>query len=398
MSMAEEDLFAALDTRLRREKWRREWINKFRKRQRTDRSWIEFLEVATWCAQSSAAARADDEQRAFELAFQRLAASLLAGEFEVNGRSKILYLEPKVLSIAAYPHRLTREWFERACQATVHSTEHFGLPKTDSASFLPMNVLVNCWIPRDMVRRWLEAHGYRWAPQFEPALPRHSVGAMQDFDLRLGWVPLTDALEIIGAGAWEAVKRAIRREALRVRCRADGIMHDFKPHWLDYLAVDHPDQDVLWFDREQMERARARDTSLEPVPDLASEIVLSLAQCRELWPDRDWLESERPSDEFADRTDPLGRRVHPFLIGEAHTVFEWCMIYTDRHPAGVNPNYNGATLRDREFRLDLLGATGARLRDANGQPMEPSNDAERQIRNEVYRELVRTSRGTGLFR
>jgi hypothetical protein len=65
------------------------------------------------------------------------------------------------------------------------------------------------------------------------------------------------------------------------------------------------------------------------------------------------------------------------------------MIYTDRHPAAVNPNFNGPTLQDRKFRLTLLGAIGGGLKDAYGQPMGPRNDAEEQIRNAVYRELVR---------
>jgi hypothetical protein len=37
------------------------------------------------------------------------------------------------------------------------------------------------------------------------------------------------------------------------------------------------------------------------------------------------------------------RVVPPFVVGNAHTVFEWCMIYTDRHPAGLHPNHNGAS-------------------------------------------------------
>jgi len=240
-----------------------------------------------------------------------------------------------------------------------------------------------------MARRWLESHGYRWAPHFESAYKRRPAQAIPDFDLRLGWIPLANALEVIGTDAWEAVKKVIRREALRARCRADGITRDLKPHWLDFLAFDYPDEDVLWFDQEKVWRARTRDASLEGVPDRASEIVLLLAQCRELWPEVAWPEAGHPTDEFAGGTDPLGHRVHPFIIGVTHTIFEWCMIYTDRRPAVLNPNYDGATLRDKEFRLTLLGATGGGLRDAHGQPMGPPNDPEEQIRNEIYRELVR---------
>lgn len=178
-----------------------------------------------------------------------------------------------------------------------------------------------------------------------------AVRDIDAFNVRLRWIPLADGLEIIGTDAWEAVKNAIRREALRARCRADGITRDLKPHWLDFLAFDDPAEDVLWFDREKVWRARTRDASPEPVPDRASEIVLLLAQCRELWPEVAWPEASHPTDEFVGGTDPFGHRVLPFIIGDTHTIFEWCMIYTDRHPAMLNPNYDGATLRDKEFRL-----------------------------------------------
>jgi hypothetical protein len=125
------------------------------------------------------------------------------------------------------------------------------------------------------------------------------------------------------------------------------------------------------------------------VPDRATEIVLLLAQCRELWPEVAWPKDGSSTDEFAGGTDPLGHRVHPFIIRDTHTIFEWCMIYTDRHPAALNPNNDGPTLRAKEFRLTLLGATGGGLRDVYGQPLGSPNNPEEQIRNEIYRELVR---------
>lgn len=48
-------------------------------------------------------------------------------------------------------------------------------------------------------------------------------------------------------------------------------------------------------------------------------------------------------------------RFDDFRVGAEHTVFEWCMIYTDRHPAWLS-NHNSATAKDRENRLTLLGA------------------------------------------
>lgn len=76
----------------------------------------------------------------------------------------------------------------------------------------------------------------------------------------------------------------------------------------------------------------------------------------------------------------------PFIIGKAHTVFEWIMIYTEGHPAEVHPNHAGAGVDDMEMRLCLLGASEVQ-RDAYGKPMGPRNDPIWQIRNEIFREL-----------
>jgi hypothetical protein len=82
------------------------------------------------------------------------------------------------------------------------------------------------------------------------------------------------------------------------------------------------------------------------------------------------------------------RTVPPFVVGSAHTVFEWCMVYTDQHPAGLHPNHNSASFRDMRNRLTLLGATGGEQKDAYGEPMGARNDPEWQTMNEVYRELA----------
>jgi hypothetical protein len=317
----------------RRRKRRREWIEKFAERQGVAKRWIGVIDLVDWCAQSTTTASDDEEAKAREVAYRRFAESVRRGEFERNGRSMLLYLDTLVTDDSASPRcRLTREQFEIAFDAA-------AMPPAPS---LPLTVLNCCWLPRELARRWLESHGYRWSPHFEPARQPRPERVIQDFDLRLGFIPLANALEIIGTDAWEAVKKAIQREALRARCRADGIMRDVKPHWLDFLAFDHPDEDVLWFDREKVWSARTRDASLEPVPDRASEIVLSLAQCRELWPEVAWPEAGHSTDEFAGGTDPFGHRVHPFIVGDTHTIFEWCMIYTDRHPATTTVQPCGA--------------------------------------------------------
>jgi hypothetical protein len=178
--MADED---PLVTRHRRENWRREWINKFCERQRTARRWIEFVEIAKWCARSTTGASIEGEQEALGLAYQRLTHSVLEREFEADDRSKVLYLDSKTLSIGAYPYRLTRDWFERSLQTAAQSEARLRIAARGESSHLPMNLLVHCWIPHDMARRWLNAHGYRCAPHLEPA---QGSGATQDPEENIG--------------------------------------------------------------------------------------------------------------------------------------------------------------------------------------------------------------------
>jgi hypothetical protein len=145
----------------RREKRRRQWINRFRERQRVERKWIEFREIATWCAQSSTAVSAKDEQQAFDLSCQRFAEAVLQGEFEADARSRVLYLDPKSFST------LTRDALAIACRATTQFDQHFQLTRSGEAFLLPINVLTHCWVPADMARDWLQVRGYRLPPYLE---------------------------------------------------------------------------------------------------------------------------------------------------------------------------------------------------------------------------------------
>jgi hypothetical protein len=130
---------------------RREWIDKFRQRQHVARGWIEFVEIAKWCARSTTGTSADDEQRALELAYQRLTDSVLQGEFEASGQSKILYLDPMVTGDGMTPRwRLSREQFEIAAKIVTPS--------------LPILVLARCWLRRERAAAWLELYGYRLPP------------------------------------------------------------------------------------------------------------------------------------------------------------------------------------------------------------------------------------------
>jgi hypothetical protein len=99
---------------------------------------------------------------------RRVADSVLQGEFEAAGQSEILYLEFTVIGNGMTPRcRLTRERFEIA----------FDVAAMPPAPSLPLSVLSCCWLPSAIARRWLESHGYRWAPHFEPSQERRTAHA-----------------------------------------------------------------------------------------------------------------------------------------------------------------------------------------------------------------------------
>jgi hypothetical protein len=286
----------------RGETWRKRWIAKFTDRQRISRRWISLVDLADWCAQSSTCDNSCAEQKARDEFHNRFIKSLLSGAFELRGKSQILYLDSHVSGDGWSPRcRLTTQQFKIAIGAAA------GRPEPG----VPLSLMECCWLPNAIARCWVDAHGYREAPHFVSAHERRSAHGIQEFDVRLGWIPFGKALKIIGRGALEEVKKAIQREALRAGCRADGIWRNLKPHWLDFAALTHSDeiQDVLWFDQEKVSRARTRDPSLEPVPDRASEIMLSLAQCRGLWPKCDWPEGDVTAS--ATHPRPVHASAHP---------------------------------------------------------------------------------------
>jgi hypothetical protein len=131
-------------------------------------------------------------------------------------------------------------------------------------------------------------------PNVATSRSEESANALHEFDIRLGWIRVTAALEIIGlvSGdlAWQQMKRAIQRKALPARCRADGVTRDLEPHWLDFPAWDRPDGDVFWIDREKAWRRTGRPTDRAglSVPDRADNVVVSLTHCAILWPDCAW--------------------------------------------------------------------------------------------------------------
>jgi hypothetical protein len=132
------------------EQWRAAWIGRFAERQRCTRKWINFGEIADWCSKEDQSIVPSKEKRA--TAFDTLASDLLAGEFEENGRSLVLYLHAAIGA-----KRMTRRWLQDVIE---HDYEgHRG-----RSQYLP-----HCWMPRRVFERWLAKHRLERSPaRFQP--------------------------------------------------------------------------------------------------------------------------------------------------------------------------------------------------------------------------------------
>jgi hypothetical protein len=131
---------------------------RFVERQRLGRRWIALVDLADWCAQSTTRASVAEEDDARELAYRRLVESVLIGEFERDGTSKILCLAPDVFADGTSPRfRLTRE--------------QFGFGASGNAP----DLLRGCWLRAEMARQWIETHGYHWPVHFEAGPVADSV-------------------------------------------------------------------------------------------------------------------------------------------------------------------------------------------------------------------------------
>jgi hypothetical protein len=139
-----------LQWQVRVRQWRAARIEGFRERQRKAREWINFAEIAEWCAKEDQSILPNENKRA--AAFDTLASDLLAGEFQENGRSRVLYLHA-----SSARTRMTSEWLKDAIE---YNYDH------DRGR---SEYLAHCWIPRRMFKRWLARHRLAESPpRFEP--------------------------------------------------------------------------------------------------------------------------------------------------------------------------------------------------------------------------------------
>ena len=121
-------------------RWRLNRILRFSKRQDRERSRYlsgatETQDLSFWVNFKDLAERYGRNVSVSE-GFKQLQAAILAGEFEQNGRCRVLYLHPVVTKT-----RMTREWLAKV-------TEVYE-PATIERQYLGW-----CWVPREMAIAW----------------------------------------------------------------------------------------------------------------------------------------------------------------------------------------------------------------------------------------------------
>src|SRR6266567_5127536 len=125
----------------RARQWRAARIDRFTETQKHRREWINFKEVAEYCSEESGI-------------YQKLQRDLLEGDFEENGRSRVLYLHPSTVKA-----KMTRDWLS-------------GLMEIYDQTTINSQYLAHCWIPREFFDRWLAKHRMQPRPErFEPKGP-----------------------------------------------------------------------------------------------------------------------------------------------------------------------------------------------------------------------------------
>jgi hypothetical protein len=216
--------------------WRADRIKRFTEGQRQKREWINFAEIAEWCSEEHQSIKPNEEKRA--TAFDTLARDLLSGEFEENGRSRVLYLHPDVVWA-----RMTRE---RLREAINHNYD---------GNAGRSQYLSHCWIRRRSFDRWLAKHRLEQSPaRFQPRdevtlakLKRAKRGRPAEYN-------------------WDGVK-----SKLTMHVSEHGVMQSFDEllqKCADFASEDHPKKKTP---DDSTIRAAIKSHRLDAVVGVASE-------------------------------------------------------------------------------------------------------------------------------
>jgi hypothetical protein len=118
------------------ERWRHARIDRFVRRQRQLREWINFGDVAEFCAREAGSIVPDEDKRA--LTYEELADALIKGEFDESERTRVLFLYP-----GSRRTRMTWEWLLDTINFNLDGERGRGL-------------LAHCWAPREAMARFFE--------------------------------------------------------------------------------------------------------------------------------------------------------------------------------------------------------------------------------------------------
>ncbi len=127
-------------------------IFRFRECQQRRRRWISIADIADWIATERGIS---DRRDVILLAqgYDDLLNAMLSGEFDHDGRSRILNLMP-------HSERL------RLDVDTLRNMREFYV----GTSMVSDEVLPRCWVPRELARRWFLRRDLPWPGHFDPVL------------------------------------------------------------------------------------------------------------------------------------------------------------------------------------------------------------------------------------
>jgi hypothetical protein len=189
-------------------------IRKWKGRQRRQREWINFADMADWCSRMPGDVARDRTRQA--QGFLDLLDAVLAGEFDQAGRCRVGYL-PGATTIAE-PLRLHLQVdYLRDCR------------DAGAASA----VLADCWAPRVLCLRWFKARGIKPPPGLHDreAKPAASPTTNEQTAYKTGAPGRPTSMQLIEA---EMRRRAAAGEMITATCKAEA-------EWLvGWLELHHP--------------------------------------------------------------------------------------------------------------------------------------------------------------
>jgi hypothetical protein len=129
-------------------------------RQRIAREWINFAEIADWCAREPGSIVPDETRRA--ATYSRLRTSIMSGEFQQGDRARTLFLSPdtSMAKLTAERLKVIMRLFDDAVIVS---------------AYLPY-----CWVPRELCRQWFKRQRLAWPDHFYPDSGKQNTGGLVD--------------------------------------------------------------------------------------------------------------------------------------------------------------------------------------------------------------------------